>query len=356
MNRAIDALREWRELRARLRDESEFHIDRAAADFRALGLSSSMAKQAARARFGSRQNLKLALRELGGDWEGLVRLFSAHRVQASPWFQPAVLAMAILLIPLLSPAPLAVIEAVAGRPLVAADRDAVFISKQAWNLTYVGINRADFESIRSLDSVIKLERYQSIHARAYARKGVSLTSIESRIRNKTGNQRLRVVPLFEREPIVMGPAKAVWGVMAFVSLFLVAVPRRSYRWLGYGFVVGCLHSLASLLAWAFAIQLWSRISWPTDSAALFGFLFISAVCLGVAVLQCQVWWRDLRRRCPLCLDCLLLPLTEGSENCLLLDPATTESICAHGHGVLVETRWSSRFRPQRSPLHGLVHG
>ena len=119
MYRAIDALREWMQLRARLRDEYQFHLDRSAADFRALGLSSRAANRAARGRFGSHRNLKLGLRELGGDWPGLIRLFLAHRVQASPWFQPTVLVVAILLIFIVSPAPRAIIESVVGQPLSA---------------------------------------------------------------------------------------------------------------------------------------------------------------------------------------------------------------------------------------------
>jgi hypothetical protein len=356
MNRAIDALREWMQLRARLRDEHAFHLDRATADFRALGLSSRTAKCVAARRFGSRHNLKLGLRELGADWPGLIRLFSAHRVHASAWFQPTVLVMAILLVLLVSPAPLAVIEGAAGQPLAVADRGAVFISDQARNLSYVGIKSADFESIRALDSLTELERYQSIHARAHARKGIKIAAIESQIRDKTGNPRLRAIPLFERASIIMGPAKAVWGFIGFCSLFFFATSKGSYRSLGYGVAVGCLHSLASLLMWAVAIQRWSRIAWSTDGRALLGFLALSALYLGVVALQSQVWWHDLHRRCPFCLEPLLLPLTEGSADCFLMNSATTESICAHGHGVLVETRWSSQFRPQRSPLQGLVHG
>src|SRR5258706_2746665 len=151
MCRAIDALREWMQLRARLRDERQFHLDRAATEFRALGLASRAANRAARDRFGSRQNLKLALRELGGDWAGLVRLLLAHRVDASPWFHPTLLIMAAMLLILLSPVPHAVIEGIAGQPLAAADRGELFISEQARNLSYVGITKADFESLHSLD-------------------------------------------------------------------------------------------------------------------------------------------------------------------------------------------------------------
>ena len=351
-----NALNEWKRLRARLRDENQFHLEQAAADFRALGLSSRVANRAARARFGSRRNLRLALRELGGDWPGLVRLLLAYRIQASPWFQPTALVMVFLLILFLSPNPRAVLEGVAGRPFATADRGALFISEQARNLNYVGITKSDFESIQSLASLTKLERYQSIHARIQTEKGVSIAALESQIREKTGNSHLRVIPLFDRQSIVMGPAKAVWGFIAFCSLFFVVAFKNSHRWLSYGVAVGCLHSLASLLTWALAVQLWSRIAWSTDGRALLGFLALSAVYLGVVALQCQVWRYDLRRRCPFCLDSLLLPLTEGSADCFLLNSPTTESVCAYGHGVLVETRWSSRFRPERSPLRGLVHG
>jgi len=360
MCRAIDALREWMQLRARLRDEHQFHLDRAAEEFRALGLSSRAANQAARGRLGSRKNLKLALRELGGDWAGLLRLALEHRVDASPWFQPAVLIMATMLMLFLCPAPRAAIEGIAGQPLAVADRGALFISQQARNLTYVGITKADFESLQSLSGLANVERYLSIHAQARAVKGTTFAAIDSQVRAKTGNPRLRVVPMFERQAIVMGPAKALWEFIACCSVgFLISFRAKFkdvYRWFSYGLAVGCLHSLASLTVWAFAIQLWSRITWSTDGTALLGFLVMSMAYLGVVALQCHLWRHDLRRRCPLCLDSLLLTVTEGTPDCFLLDPASTESICAHGHGVLVETRWSSRFRPQQSFLQLLVHG
>ncbi len=356
MRRAINALREWMQLRVRLRDESQFHLDRATADLRALGLSARAAKRAARGRLGSREYRKLALRELGGDWAGLIRMFLAHRVHTSPSFQPLALVTACLLILLLSPAPQLILEGVAGRPLDAGGRGAVFISEQARNLTYVGITKADFKSIQSLEGLTKLERFQSIHARAQASEDVSVAAIESQVRRKTGNPGLRVIPLFERHAILMGPAKAVWGLLAFCSLFFVATHCSKPRWLGYGMAVGCLHALASLMTWAFAIQPWSGTAWAPGGRALLGFLALSAIYLGVVALQCHVWWHDLRRRCPFCLDSLLLPLTEGAADCFLLNSPTTESVCAHGHGVLVETRWESRFRPERSPLQGLVHG
>lgn len=83
------------------------------------------------------------------------------------------------------------------------------------------------------------------------------------------------------------------------------------------------------------------------------FLFIA--WMGVAVMQVRHWWTDLRSRCPLCLERMVLPLTEGAEGSMVLRPAVTESICTHGHGVLVESRWDRTFRPEESPLESFAN-
>jgi hypothetical protein len=156
----------------------------------------------------------------------------------------------------------------------------------------------------------------------------------------------------DRSAIVMGPAKSAWLVLGFCAAFQL---RRFRRWpLCYGVLSGSLHALVSLMAWALALQLWSRIHWSTDGRALLAFLALLSAYLNMAVIQCRFWWRDLERRCPICLDGLLLPLTEGTADRVLLSSATTESVCAHGHGVLVENRWSRRFRPEESSLEKLV--
>jgi hypothetical protein len=355
MNRLVNVLREWMELRKRLRDEREFHLDRLIANFQVLGLSNKAARRVARQRFGSRNHWRLALREIGGDWAGLIHLFSAHRVRASRSFQPSLLLATILLILLLSPDPVAVIEGVAGQPLRAADRNAVFISQQKWNSTYVGVTRSDFKAICALDGLSKVEWYQSIHARAQLKKGVTIAAIELFAQKQTSNPRLRIVPLFERCPIIMGPAKAVWAFISCCALFFVGSFKHRPRWLAYGLLVGSLHALTSLLLWAVEVQIWARIAWFTDVRALLGFLVCFATYLALLVFQYNSWWNDIRQRCPFCLHSLVLPVTEGSSDCFLLNSATTESICPHGHGVLVETRWSSKFRTQLSPFHGLIH-
>jgi hypothetical protein len=358
MPRVIDALREWLRIRSRVREEQQFHLELAAADFRALGLTPNPAKRAARSRFGYHRNVRLARRELGGDLPGLISILAANGVTASPWFQPNALLAAAFLILLLSPAPRSVIEGVAGRPLVAADRNAVFISVQQPNLSFVGISGSDFATISSLPSITGLQRYRAIHSRAQIAKGSTVAHVESEVRDRTRNPRLRVVPLFERKSIIMGPAKTAWGLIALSSVLLLlmhaACMPHAYRWFLYGMTTGCLHALASMMAWALGVQVWSAAPWSTDGHALLVFLALLTVYLGATALQWRYWWNDLHRRCPVCLDGLVLPLADGTPDRVLLDPATTESVCAHGHGVLVENRWSRRFRPEESPLEGLI--
>ncbi len=183
-----------------------------------------------------------------------------------------------------------------------------------------------------------------------------MARLELLVRKKTGNPRFRVIPLFERRPIIMAPAKAVWAFISCCALFFVGSFRCWPRWLAYGLLVGSLHALASLLLWALEMQLWARIAWATDGRALFGFLFCFAIYVATLAFQYNLWWHDLRQRCPFCLHSLLLRFTEGSSDCFLLNAATTESMCPHGHGTLVETKWSSKFRRHSSSLNGFVHG
>ena len=275
-------------------------------------MSKRAALRKARTRFGS--GSKAALRELGGDLRGLVNLVRAHRVLASPWPQPIAL-------------------------LAEGRRDGTIDAK-------------DFATLRSLATLGDVERYQTNYVRARAAQGVTLTEIQSQARLKTGNGRLWVRPLFARTRLLAGPAEVVWLLIFFHIFFRLsrpAVARKIGRWHAYGLGIALLHALASLMVWTFAI----RLCMPSRTGVLrFGLLFVGFLLLAAA--QCHYWWKDLAQRCPLCLDRLILPLTKGTADGILLDPAITESVCANGHGVLVESRWARRFRSEESPLAGLL--
>lgn len=354
MRRIAGALREWMQLRRRLHQERRFHLENAAAEFRVFGMSRRAAMRQARSRFGGRRHMRNAHHQLGGDFAGLARLLRAYRVPASPWMQPALLLVAIGLILGVSPAPRDIVEGVIGSPLSASDRDAVILVAAGWNPADRTITATEFETLRALRTLRGVERYRTAYVRANAVRGATLASIQSEIRTRTGNRRLWAGWLFSEHRIVTGPAQIVWLLLAFYVVFSLSQfgpTRRRFRWLLYGFAVAFLHSLASLVAWALMIQFWK---WPVGGAggAIFALAFLAYLLL--SAMQCRWWRMDLNHRCPVCLDRLVLPLTEGTPERVLLESAVTESVCAHGHGVLVESRWLRRFRPQDSPLQRLV--
>jgi hypothetical protein len=355
MLRLFAAVREWLQLRARVREEWRFHLDCAAADLRALGLSSRAAKREVRSRFGSRWNLKLALRELGGDAAGFIFLLRSHRVTASLWLQPAILFAAIGLIFSVSPSPREIVNGVVGKPPPSVELGVEFVSAHGpfpW-----GIMPAEFEALRSMTTVTNLEPYRGLYARAQRAPGATLEEIQAEARARTGHLRFWAVPQSGRSELEMSPAWTAWVILALYGVFfLLTHTRRTLAgpWLLYGSALFCLHALTSLTTWAFAMQLWNRIKWPNAAALAFPMLIVA--CWGAAALQCRYCWNDLRRRCPFCLDRLLLPLTDGTADRVLLDPAVTETVCAHGHGALLESRWIRRFAQSAPRDHGVIVG
>ncbi len=71
---------------------------------------------------------------------------------------------------------------------------------------------------------------------------------------------------------------------------------------------------------------------PEGGLAIFGVVFNLASMLGCAL---ALWWSfaDQRRRCPVCLQRLTMPVSMGSWGSVF-DPATTEFLCEAGHGSL----------------------
>jgi hypothetical protein len=357
MRRLFSALDEWLELRFRVRAERRFHLDRATGDLRALGLTPREAKRRARTRFGSRQNSQAALRELGGDLNGLARLFRAHRVVASVWLQPAVLLGAVALIFAASPSPREIAEGALGRTLGPQERIAVALSVYGAGPASPGITPTEFEALQSMATVTRVERSGPHQVLARPVQGATLAAITSEAGARTGNRGLYAVWVFRGPKVMTSPAKVVWTMIALYGVFFTyTLTRRRVtpRWLLYAVCTACLHSLASILLWALATQFWSRVAWQTPAAAGLSFSLLVVTYLLVAAGQCGYWWHDLRHRCPICLDRLLLSWTEGATGGILLGAPVTESICANGHGVLVESRWSRYFRHEHSAISGLV--
>jgi len=291
VSRVLSALREWLEVRARVREEREFHIERAVEDLRAAGVPAREAKRRARARFGGRGSSRLALRVLGGDTAGLVRTAEAHRVLASAWLRPAMSIAVIAMVFAVSPARREIVDGMIVRVRTVKAPDAAALS-------------------------------------VYAR------------RSWAGRT--------ERTDVAAGPAQIVWmaiGVYGLLLLRRYASGPAMRRWVWYGIGVGCLHAAASMAVFAWAIQMR-----PNGV----GLMVVFPAWLIGAALQCGWWWSDLRERCPKCLERMVMPLTDGAADRVLIDAAVTESVCVHGHGVLVDSRWVRKFRVEESPIEELV--
>ncbi len=77
-----------------------------------------------------------------------------------------------------------------------------------------------------------------------------------------------------------------------------------------------------------------RASLPQEALRAYvgglGFTFLFITAFGAALVWCLA---DQRRRCPVCLQLLAMPVRMGSW-ASVLEPATTESLCEKGHGSL----------------------
>jgi hypothetical protein len=360
MGRLWSAFREWLGLRGRLREEYGFHLDRATADLRSLGLSRRAAKRTARVRFG-RRNLKIAARELGSDLSGLAYLIRSHRVVASAWLQPAALLTVTILILLLSPEPREILNNVLVRVHRLDMSGAVLLTVDERSAWFAGsIKVPEFKALQSMTTLTRVERYHGSYAWGQAVSRATLPAIISEARRKTGNAGVAAQFMEPRWEVLANPAQSAWLVIAGYGAFLLfryafqfgASRRLLWRWLLYGTAVGALHSTASLAVWALTVQIWNQRRFMVAPGLVFALLFTAY--LGVGAIQCRYWWIDLRARCPRCFERVVLPLTEGAAESMILTPAVTESVCTHGHGVLVESRWSRAFRPEESPLQSLA--
>ena len=346
MRRLLNALTEWLELRSRLREERRFHLDCSAAEFRSRGLTPRQARHAARLRFG-RQSLRDAARELGSDLSGLMRLVRANRVVASAWLQPAVLLAVTLLILFLSSDPSAIVNGVLVRVHRVSNPGLIILTVNEPGSRLAGaITIPEFEALQSMTTLTQVERHHGFYVRGHAVAGATPPVIASEARNRTHNARLAAQFMEPRWELLANPAQSAWLIIAAYGAFLLFRYAVHWRWLCYGTATGILHAAASLAAWAVVMETRNQ----TDIAH---FTLLFAAYLGVTAIQCRYWWSDLRRRCPICFERIVLPLTEGVPESMILRPAVTESLCVRGHGVLVESRWSLAFRPEASPLESL---
>jgi len=176
MRRLLNAIREWRQLRARLRDERRFHLDCAAAELRDC-------------RYG-RQSLGAAARELGCDFAGLVDSIRTQRVLAFPWLQPAALFSLIALVFLLSPQPRELANSVFVRAHRAGTPSAILTVDIGSRWFGGDITGQDFAALQSMTTLTRVERYRGSYAWGQSAPGATLAAIYRKLAAKQAIQSL----------------------------------------------------------------------------------------------------------------------------------------------------------------------
>jgi len=353
VKRLCAALQEWRERRHRVNEEFGFHVERSAAELELQGWAANAARRQAKARMGGRQHLLAARRELGGDWRGLMDMLVVHEISASPLFQPLVLFLGTLALLMISPSAKTTIESVLGTFLCQADRESVFISRQARNLSFQGVTASDVAAIRSIRGLVSIEAYGGRHVRARLRPGADKATLPAELGKR--NDRLRLMPLFDKSPVVMGPARVTWGLLLLLGLYRVRSCFRGKLSLMYLSIGAVSHTVAAQILWAVAVQWWLAVPWNTDGRAALALTLLLFGYAGVCVVQTSWWVKDVESRCPQCFERLRLTMITGAAHNPFLDTATTESICAYGHGSLRRDLWEQRFLAKRHYWQGLTH-
>jgi hypothetical protein len=150
------------------------------------------------------------------------------------------------------------------------------------------------------------------------RGGINAASAQSELRGISGDTRVTVTPMARA---LVRPFAAFLSVFAaFFCLAAVCSFTGSARRAAFGISTAAL-ALATLFLAAL------EFSDSRQPLAIWGLLVASTVVVYGCV-------RDQRMRCRVCLCRLIMPVRIGHAGQVLLDPAGTELVCPHGHGML----------------------
>jgi hypothetical protein len=155
-----------------------------------------------------------------------------------------------------------------------------------------------------------------------------------------------VFPLLPRPPQVISfdsVPSSPWGYALWILFGMVVggvlVSRGGSLPSGRGWRYRSFLALKSVLAVVIPALLWMEAAAALRQRMEGGVgLLLAGVLPALAFLvacACAIWWSfaDQRRRCPVCLQRLGMPVTMGSWSSVL-DPAVTELVCDFGHGSL----------------------
>jgi hypothetical protein len=141
----------------------------------------------------------------------------------------------------------------------------------------------------------------------------------------------------------------LWCFVLIGVAHLAATPKLRGYWRAWVFAVGTLFLVVALDAvlWATGIQLVMEKRWFSDALQGMAIVSFPFTFVGWAFVTMRLWRHDLLSRCPACLRRLGLSDVRGNPSDLLIAPLERETICLHGHGANIESRWGHAFETDR---------
>lgn len=284
MREWIRAFRIWRSRRRRFAEEWAFHLEMAAGELESLGMHPVEAQRQARRRLGARRlHRRAAMRELEADARGLRDLLPIRSVRRGAFLAPLLIAASVAVMLALNPARVQVVE--------------------------------------SLYRLLPSTRADDVPTLMPLTAGAVPTGFAS-----------LALWLF----VLVGVGRVALGFSA----------RGNWRAGAYAVAVLCELAMAGGVCWATGLQLLLGWRWGSDllqGVALGSFAFAFSWSAWFAQ---RLWWRDVERRCPVCLRLPGMPEVRGKRCDVLLEPLEVEAICLRGHGLAIESRWQRGFARQ----------
>ncbi|MBZ5618194.1 MAG: hypothetical protein LAQ69_05565 [Acidobacteriia bacterium] len=286
MRDCFESLAAWWNRRSRFAEEWRFHRDRAISEFESLGLTRREARRIARCRLGRRSRYRReALREIGGDLPGLIDLLPVARLKRSPLLVLCCLVLGTALLLVLNP-----------------------------------------------------------------QRGQLIESLRAALPFGRGLRNQRLIPLTPAGIVPAWFALLVWRVaMAVGAVRLLRDPflRNCGKLRWYGALGLILSALFGVVAWISIMQFLLASAWSWQRVQSLALILATLAYVLAAAASQRLWWRDVIRRCPSCVEILRMPIVRGSEANVLLRSAEVESICLQGHGTATHDRWGRTFQRGR---------
>jgi hypothetical protein len=161
--------------------------------------------------------------------------------------------------------------------------------------------------------------------------------------------RTRLLPLGQRARAPLAGSAVGLAFAMLIGAVMILARGIPFHGRGYGWRYWAFFLTKTVLALAALFSLWAEaanlvnLRIPGETGAILSTVLVNCVFF----LSCgaMLYWcfDDQRRRCPVCLRRMALPVTIGSWGSTLFDPVSTEFLCDQGHGSLCvpETQSSS---------------